>query len=105
MPHSKMREEIAKILKKEGYVSDYVIEGGSRKSLRVYLKYTAEGDPVIRGLKRESTPGLRRYVKADALPRILGGLGVAIVTTSQGIMTDKEARKRKIGGEAVCSVW
>jgi len=105
IPASKLKAEIARVLKREGYVSDFVIEGGGRKTLRVYLKYGAERTPAIRGLKRESRPGLRHYVKGDGIPRVLGGMGIAILSTSAGIMTDREARERHVGGEVLCSVW
>lgn len=104
--HSALKVEIARILKREGYIADYVVEGGgAKKSLRIYLKYVDENQPAIRGLKRISKPGLRRYVARDELPRPLGGLGIAILTTSTGVMTDKEARKHNIGGETLCEVW
>jgi small subunit ribosomal protein S8 len=105
MPHSRLKGEIARILKKEGFITDYVVEGGGRKNLRLYLKYAAEHEPVIRGVKRESRPGLRRYVNAADVPRVLGGLGVAILSTSSGVMTDKDAREKHVGGEHLCSVW
>ena len=105
MPHSKIKSEIARVLKKEGYISDYVVEGGTKKTLRLYLKYTTDHSPVIQGLERVSKSGLRKYVAADALPRVLGGLGVAILSTSSGVMTATEARKKNIGGEVLCTVW
>lgn len=105
MPHSKLKGEISRVLKKEGYITDYVVEGGAKKVLRIYLKYTVEREPAIRGLKRESKPGLRRYVAADEVPRVLGGLGVTILSTSSGVMTGSEARKQHVGGEVLCSVW
>jgi small subunit ribosomal protein S8 len=106
LPRSNMKSEIAKLLKREGYIKDYTTEGqAGKKTLRLYLKYGRENDPVIRGLRRVSRPGLRRYVNASELPRVLGGLGVAIVSTSKGLMTDREARKAKVGGEVLCYVW
>ncbi len=106
MPHSRMKTEIARILKREGYVTDYVVEGGgTTKILRVYLKYTTDHDPAIRGMERVSKCGLRKYASSDELPRVLGGMGIAIMTTSAGIMTAKDARRQHIGGEVVCSVW
>lgn len=105
MPHSKSKGEISRILKREGFISDYVVEGGVKKKLRIYLKYGKGNEPAICGLKRISKPGLRRYVSADKIPRILDGLGMAILSTSSGMMTDKEARSRKIGGEILGSVW
>jgi small subunit ribosomal protein S8 len=105
MPHSRMKGEIARVLKREGYVTDYAVEGGTKKRLRIYLKYTADRRPVIRGLRRMSKPGLRRYAGMDQLPRVLGGMGIAILTTPAGVMTDQEARKANTGGEILCSVW
>ena len=105
VPHSRFKGEVARVLKKERFITDYVVEGGAKKTLRVYLRYTEEHEPVIRGVKRESRPGLRLHCAAKEVPRVLGGLGVAILSTSRGVMTDKEARKLKIGGEVVCSVW
>jgi small subunit ribosomal protein S8 len=105
MPHSGMKGEIARILKREGYIGDFVIEGGKKRVLRLYLKYTPDREPVITGLKRISTPGRRTYASADKPPSVLAGLGIAIISTSSGIMTDKEARKRRLGGEVLCSVW
>jgi len=105
MPYSRLKGEVCRILKAEGFITDYVLEGGAHKALRVYLKYTDTREPVIRGLKRESRPGLRRYVPADGVPRVLSGLGVAVLSTSSGVMTDKEARSRRVGGEVLCSVW
>ena len=105
MPYSKIKEEIAKVLKREGYVRDYVVEGTFPKSLKVYLKYLQENEPMIKGIKRESTPGLRKYAPADELPKVLAGLGVAILSTSSGIMTGKEAKQQNVGSEVLCSVW
>ena len=105
MPHSRLKEEIARILKREGYVEDFSTEGVVRKSLRVYLRYTQEREPAIRGVKRQSKPGNRLYSSADKMPRVLSGLGISIVSTSAGVMTDKEARQKHLGGEILCSVW
>jgi small subunit ribosomal protein S8 len=105
MPHSRIKEDIARVLKREGYISDYAVEGGVKKTLRIYLKYTADREPAIRGLKRVSKGGLRQYVGVDEIPRILGGLGVAVMSTSSGIMTGKEARGKQVGGEVLCSIW
>ena len=101
MPHSKIKESIAHILKKEGYVSDVAADG---KTLKVKLKYNGKRG-VIEGLRRISSPGLRRYVGATEIPRVRGGLGIAIVSTSQGVMSGHEARKKNVGGELVCYVW
>lgn len=106
MPHSSLKSEIARVLKKEGFVADFVTEGqGGKKNLCVYLKYGPNQAPVIRGLRRVSKPGLRRYVSTKKIPRVVGGMGVAILSTSQGIMTDRDARKAKLGGEVICYVW
>jgi small subunit ribosomal protein S8 len=105
LPHSRLKEEIARVLKKEGYITDYVVEGRMPKNLRVYLKYTQDHEPAIRGLKRESKPALRKYVSNREVPRVLGGLGVAIVSTPAGVMTGREAKQKHVGGEVLCSVW
>jgi small subunit ribosomal protein S8 len=104
LPHSKMKESIARILKKEGYVSDVAVEGEQIKKLKVKLKYQGRKG-VIAGLRRVSTPGLRRYVGATEIPRVLGGLGTSIVSTSRGLMTGHEARKQNLGGELLCYIW
>lgn len=104
IPHSRMKENIAGILKREGYISDYAVEGKLPKTLKVKLKYQGKKS-VIEGLRRVSSPGLRRYVGSTDIPRVRGGLGVAVLSTSQGIMTDTQARKSKIGGELVCYIW
>lgn len=103
--HSGLKEEIARVLKKEGYVNDYVVEGGTQKVLRVYLKYAEGREAAIRGIKRESRPGLRRYAGRGETPLVLSGLGTAILSTSQGVMTAREANKRGVGGEVMCTVW
>ena len=105
MPSSNLKAAIAKVLKDEGYVEDFEVEGDVKKILRIALKYNAEGKPVIRGLRRESSPGLRRYCGWKTVPRVLGGLGLAVVSTSSGVMSGAEARRRKLGGELVCTVW
>ena len=104
IPHSKIKAAIAQILKKEGYVSDVAVEGASKKKIKVALKYAGKKG-AIEGLRRVSTPGLRRYVGATEIPRVLGGLGVAVVSTSQGIMSGAEARKNNLGGELICFIW
>jgi len=105
LPHSKARESIAQILKQEGYVSDCSVEGKvPRKTLKIRLKYQGR-KAVIVGLKRISRPGLRQYVGATEVPRVLGGMGTAILSTSHGVMTGTEARKRNVGGEVICYVW
>lgn len=106
MPHSRIKSEIARILKREGFIRDYTTEGqGGKRMLRVYLKYGPNQEKGIEGLRRISRPGLRRYAGAGDLPRVLGGMGVAILSTSSGVMTDQEARRGKVGGEVLCHVW
>lgn len=108
MPHSRMKDEIARILKREGFIRDYTAEGGgTKKILRLYLKYMSgrSREAVIRGLRRISRPGLRRYVSCTSLPVVLNGTGIAIISTSKGVLCGKEARKLHIGGEWICSVW
>ncbi len=105
-PSSKMKESIVEILANEGYIKGYqVIEDGKQNVIRMTLKYSPSGERVISGLKRVSKPGLRYYASAEEMPRVLKGLGTAIVSTSKGVMTDKEARKEHIGGEVLCFVW
>ena len=107
VPASKMKIAIADILLNEGYIAKYdIVEDGSFKTIRITLKYGADkNEKVISGLKRISKPGLRVYANSEALPRVLGGLGTAIISTNQGVITDKEARKLQIGGEVLCFVW
>jgi len=103
VPHSKLKESIAHILKKEGYVGEVSIEGTPR-TIKLKLKYEGRKG-VIEGLRRVSSPGLRRYVGATDIPRVRGGLGTAIISTSQGLMTGVQARKNNIGGELLCYIW
>ena len=105
MPSSKMKVEIATILKDEGFILDYKVKGNVKKELTITLKYAGDGTRVISGLKKISKPGLRVNVGADKLPRVLKGLGIAIISTSQGIMTDAKARTLGIGGEVIAYVW
>ena len=106
MPLSKTKEEIAKILKSEGFISDYkVSKEDAQGSLTLFLKYTNKKERVITGLKRISKPGLRVYAKSDDMPKVLNGFGIAIVSTSKGIMTDKEARTNSLGGEVMAYIW
>jgi small subunit ribosomal protein S8 len=104
LPHSKMKESIAVILKREGYIQEFSVEGKTAKTLKMKLKYQGKKS-VIEGLQRVSTPGLRRYVGATEMPRVRGGLGVVVVSTSQGLMTGNQARKSNVGGELICYVW
>lgn len=105
VPASKEKLEIARILKEEGYITDYVVDGDLKKNIVVTLKYGNHGQKVISGMKRISKPGLRVYAQADKLPRVLNGLGIAILSTSKGILTDKQAKVLKVGGEVICYVW
>lgn len=103
---SKLIEEILKILKKEGFVTNYkLIKDNKQGILRVYLRYAKDGTPAMIGIKRISKPGLRIYKQADELPRVYGGLGMALISTSKGLMIDSEAREQKIGGEVLCYIW
>ena len=104
VPHSNIKESLAKILKTQGYVSEVSVEGKMPKKIKLNLKYQGKKS-VIEGLKRISTPGLRRYVGATEIPRVRGGLGVAIVSTSEGLMTDTSARRKNLGGELLCYIW
>ncbi|HEX6972432.1 MAG TPA: 30S ribosomal protein S8 [Limnochordia bacterium] len=106
IPASRMKREIARVFKEEGFIRDYkVIDDGKQGIVRVYLKYTAQREKAITGIKRISKPGLRVYAKRDAIPRVLGGLGVAVLSTSHGVMSDRQARKEGVGGEVICYVW
>jgi len=105
MPSSRMKSEIARIFKEEGYVSEFEVEGTPKAVLAIALKYTDDGEGVIRGLRRESSPGLRKFCGWKEVPRVLGGLGTSVLSTSQGLMSGREARRRKLGGELVCTVW
>ena len=104
LPHSRIKESIAGILKREGYITDFSVEGKLPKTIKLKLKYQGKKS-VIEGMRRISTPGLRRYVGATKIPRVRGGLGVAVVSTSEGLLTDTQARKKNIGGELLCYVW
>lgn len=106
VPASKLKMEILRILKEEGYIEDYrYIEEKPQARIEITLKYDEYKRPVIAGLRRRSKPGRRIYLGYQKLPKVMDGLGIAIVSTSQGIMTDHEARKRKIGGEVICEIW
>jgi small subunit ribosomal protein S8 len=105
IPASKLKKEILELLKKEGYIVGYkVVKGDVQDTLRVTLKYLAN-DRVVKGLKRISKPGLRVYAKTNEVPKVLNGLGIAVISTSQGLMTDREARKQRVGGEILAYVW
>lgn len=107
VPHSNVKEEIARVLKEEGYINSYNVEGedAATKKIVISLKYTADKRRVITNLKRISKPGLRVYVKGEQVPRVLNGLGIAIISTSKGMMCDRDARKNNVGGEVVAYVW
>jgi small subunit ribosomal protein S8 len=108
MPSSKVKVALAKILVREGYVEDFAVEDDPARpgnKLRIAMKYTSERERTISGLRRVSKPGLRVYTKATDVPRVLGGMGIAVLSTNQGLMTDREARQRKVGGEILCHVW
>ena len=106
VPASKMKKDIAEILKNEGFIRDVeYVDDNKQGIIRVFLKYGQDGQRVISGLKRISKPGLRSYVKADAVPKVLNGLGIAIISTSEGVVTDKVARAKKIGGEVIAYIW
>lgn len=106
MPSSHLREEIARILAAEGYIAGYGVRAaGNKRELEVRLKYGSDRSRTIKGLRRVSRPGRRVYAAADELPRTRGGLGVVVISTSQGLMPDREARRRKLGGEVLCEVW
>ncbi|MGM8216173.1 30S ribosomal protein S8 [Bacillaceae bacterium W0354] len=106
VPASKLKRDIVEILKREGYIRDYeYIEDDKQGVLRLFLKYSSGNERVITGIKRISKPGRRVYAKADELPRVLNGLGVAVVSTSKGVLTDKEAREQAVGGEVLAYIW
>ena len=108
MPSSKLKEALAELLQREGYIGTYTVSDyGDRPGRKLYieLKYRPERERVISGIKRVSKPGLRVYTKSTEVPRVLGGLGISVLSTSQGLLTDREARKRKVGGEILCFVW
>lgn len=106
LPSSKLKAEIAKALKDEGFIADFVVhEKKPQDELTIMLKYGPERQPVITGIKRESKPGLRRYVSVRQIPRVKGGMGIAILSTSRGVMADHQAREAKVGGELICTVY
>ncbi|HLN18111.1 MAG TPA: 30S ribosomal protein S8 [Acidimicrobiales bacterium] len=108
MPGSKLKEALAAILEREGYIAGYHVEQDPNRpgsTLEITMKYAVDRTRTIAGIRRVSKPGLRIYARADKIPRVLGGIGVAVVSTSHGLMTDREARKRRLGGEVLCYVW
>ncbi len=108
MPSSKVKEALAAILEREGYIAGYGVkpnESGPGATLEITMKYSEDRERTIAGIQRVSKPGLRIYARADRIPRVLGGIGVAVVSTSRGLMTDREARRQRLGGEVLCFVW
>ena len=106
MPYSRLKEHVARVLKSEGFVDDVrVSEGEGHKQLTVVLRYGRDKESALDGVRRVSTPGRRVYVRHDRIPRVLSGMGVSILSTSHGVMTDKDARKQRVGGELICEVW
>ncbi len=105
VPASRIKGEIARILKYEGFIRDYELPTDQERDIKIQLRYSGKKEPVVTGIKRVSKPGLRVYVKSKDMPRILGGLGVAIVSTPQGVMTAAEAKRANVGGEILCYVW
>jgi len=104
-PHSKVCFAITEILKKEGFIRDFSVDAvGVEKKIKIFLKYV-DGESVIHELSRISTPGKRAYAQVHQVPSVIGGLGISIITTSQGVLTDKEARNRRVGGEIICTIW
>ncbi len=106
VPASQLKMSIARIMKEEGYIRDFeMLRDGPRRNIRVWLRYNDQKKPLLTGLKRVSKPGRRVYAGTDEMPRVLGGLGVAVVSTPQGVMTAQQARKRHVGGEVLCFIW
>ncbi len=106
MPLSRIKVSVAKVLKDEGYITDYqVIDQGAQGALKIELKYGSDNEKVITGIRRVSKPGLRQYKKSGSIPKVMTGLGVGILTTSHGVISDREARRRNVGGELLCEVW
>jgi small subunit ribosomal protein S8 len=106
IPSSRMKKSIAAILRDEGYIEDFSLDDDDRQGvINIRMKYSATGEKVISGIRKISKPGLRVYAKAEDVPRVLGGLGIAIISTSKGVISDKEARRLGVGGEVICYVW
>ena len=106
VPKSSLKVRIAEVLKAEGFIKDFVVhQDGVQGAITILLKYSADREPAISDIKRVSKPGLRRYVPNDSIPRVLNGMGIAILSTSKGVLVDREARKQKVGGELICTVW
>jgi small subunit ribosomal protein S8 len=106
VPKSRLKVRIAEVLKEEGFIKDFVVhQDGVQGAITILLKYSGDREPAIGDIKRVSKPGLRRYVPNDSIPRVLNGMGIAILSTSKGVLVDREARKQKVGGELICTVW
>jgi small subunit ribosomal protein S8 len=106
IPASKLKLEIAKVLKGQGYIQKYdLVDDKRHGQIRVHLRYDQDGKPVITGLRRVSRPGMRVYVDAKRVPRVMGGLGISVLSTSRGVLTDRDARRQRVGGEVICQVW
>ena len=106
VPRSRLKVRIAEVLKEEGFIKDFLVhEDGPQGAITILLKYSADREPAISDIKRVSKPGLCRYVPTASIPRVLNGMGIAILSTSKGVMVDREARKQKVGGELICTVW
>jgi small subunit ribosomal protein S8 len=106
IPASRLKVKLAEVLREEGFIKEFVRhEDGVQGAITILLKYSADREPVISDIKRVSKPGLRRYVPTSEIPRVLNGMGIAILSTSKGVMVDREARKQKVGGELICTVW
>ena len=106
VPKSRLKIRIAEVLKEEGFIKDFVVhQDGVQGAITILLKYSGDREPAISDIKRVSKPGLRRYVANDSIPRVLNGMGIAILSTSKGVLVDREARKQKVGGELICTVW
>jgi small subunit ribosomal protein S8 len=106
VPKSRLKVRIAEVLRDEGFIKDFLVhQDGVQGAITIVLKYSADREPAISDIKRVSKPGLRRYVPTDSIPRVLNGMGIAILSTSKGVMVDREARKQKVGGELICTVW
>ena len=106
VPASRLKIRIAEVLREEGFIKDFVVhQDGVQGAISILLKYSADREPAISDIKRVSKPGLRRYVPTDSIPRVLNGMGIAILSTSKGVLVDREARKQKVGGELICTVW
>lgn len=106
IPASKLKLEIAKVLKGQGYIQKYdLVDDKRHGQIRVHLRYDQDGKPIITGLRRVSRPGMRVYVDAKRVPRVMGGLGISVLSTSRGVLTDRDARRQRVGGEVICQVW